>query len=712
MRACQRLVRGWVAVCVAGLMAAPGLASVVPFYEDFEAPTWSDGDELSVNGWTSSSNVVQAQSSTVYAGSLTAEVPVTQKTTGYESTTNTYSDGETTVWIDFFTRPSLYTGDETARSVDGTASSLFFFSTNKYTVVRDGSPGSWVEKTTDDFGSGVSTINTNDGQWTRVTVYQNYGTGKWALFVDGVLLDDQIDMTANPGSLQRFVVQDNTYFDNLWMSGETYPDGIADDSNAKMTNDVDGDGLGDAYEIQYWGDRSTASASGDDDSDNLTNQQEFETGSKPDDDTSAIFPAPYLEMFENVDAGSVSASSYNTFSKAGGTVQVQSSQYISGPSWLTDTKAVELQDSSAAIFQVVDEDTTNVWVQTYVKPVPVSRTPVVDSESCGFCILTNGSLYVTDGSSWTVADRISTMPLNQWVGFAAHIDYENDQWDLYVSTSGTYKVTYKKANTSPLTLNSAAGYTYFSTLTITNASTNSPSYAYADAVAVSYGYSNCVATLTNLTAPVRLAGEDRLISAPPYAYATADTYLSAQIGDDLARSLSQNDVLRVYTNGSNWAEYSLDSGGLWQQVAGPLPNAMQIDKSANGLRLIRGSGRDVVAFYPYGAGDIPAPAELSATVTANQDSNTKGITPLAWPDSSDCVGINDGDNLGFDGDAVNGDELHFLDLSTYETMKYSWYNGDWYAMGDDVTATLEVCPGDGFFYLRKEDSSFTWYPNN
>jgi len=308
----RKSVPGVLAVCLAVLVAAPSMA-VVPFYDNFEAAYGhADGQALEgVNGWTASSNVVEAQSGTAY-DSLSAEVPVTTKETGWESATNACGGGgQTNVWVDFYTRPSLYTGDEANRTVDATASALFFFSTNRYAVVHDGSATNWVEQ------SGGTQINTNAGEWQRVTVWQNYNTDKWALFVNDELLDSDIDQTYTAGTFERLVIEDNTFLDNLWISDVTFPDGIAENSNAKLTGSGDGDGVGDAYELALYGNLTTITSGnedGDADGDTLSALEEFETGSWANDAASAIFHIPWYEGFENVALGAISASDYDTLS--------------------------------------------------------------------------------------------------------------------------------------------------------------------------------------------------------------------------------------------------------------------------------------------------------------------------------------------------------------------------------------------------------------
>ena len=135
--------------------------------------------------------------------------------------------------------------------------------------------------------------------------------------------------------------------------------------------------------------------------------------------------------------------------------------------------------------------------------------------------------------------------------------------------------------------------------------------------------------------------------------------------------------------------------------------------------MIRLPGTNTVAFYPFSKAGWGNP-EYGTTIAGGTIPGNYAATALALPAAlvdhpdayaSGCRDINSGNNLGFEGDASNQDQLHFYNHETHTVTKYSWYNGDWYEMPSMTIGVRDVCPGDGFYYLNFDDDTFTWYPN-
>lgn len=428
-----------------------------------------------------------------------------------------------------------------------------------------------------------------------------------------------------------------------------------------------------------------------------------------------------VPLYEDLDAFTEDAFTGPTNGVTGvGTNIAVVSGGVSGASSL----AIDIDGSGGVTLAVDGESYTNVWVQVWAKPVFFDNEDpgeIEDSQSCAFFIYTNGHIRGYNSNAWeTATNLVGAMPSDTWIGFAAHIDYGASCWDLYVNTnvasgesawddSGTYRTRFRKANLQPWGINTNFSGTLFTSMTITNSTSGTCSL---DALAVSRAYDDaCSSAATNLYVVQRRDNLNQLIGLPPYEYDGTTGLLANQVGDHLAYNLSTSDELRIYDSaGSDWRGYELQDNGLWAAgVGATAPGSVLLTSEGVGLRLNRvGSGvGDALAFYPYGANVV----QLATKATVAAETTSRGATVLAYPTSLARVGINVGDKLGFAEDASDGDELWFYDDVTHVASGYFWYGTEWKDYLTGATATREVCPGDGFFYLRLSGGLFEWSPN-
>ncbi len=137
----------------------------VPFQEDFEALTPGDLDGQA--GWVAAG--AQVQSEVTFAGSGKAAAITEDE--GFMR--RAFTDGQTAVWTDLRIRPQPQAGGDVPPQPDADATVLIFVNADLEVMVYDGPEVK------------PSGLSVPDDDWTRVTVFSDYSTGAWRLFVDG-----------------------------------------------------------------------------------------------------------------------------------------------------------------------------------------------------------------------------------------------------------------------------------------------------------------------------------------------------------------------------------------------------------------------------------------------------------------------------------------------------------------------------------------------
>ncbi len=706
----------WVALMAVLVCVAGSAVGALSWYDRFEsyardaAPGTPAGG--TADAWASSADVVVTNDTGLtyvpvdYTGNTNA-LYVPQDHSASNMTAGLA--GDTNVWIDMFIQPNLYDGVTATREVDASATALFFFSSNGYAVVHDGAATNWVECSTDISGAPAPALAGD--RMVRVTVFMDYGSDTYTLFVSNVCVREGVNFVSDSdGVFSGLILKDNVYADNVWISSTDYPGGDTFGTNTTaLTADTDGDGMADAWELANFRAIQSTLAVADADGDGRNNYQEYNEETDPNDASDASWFIPYYEKFVDATLGDLTGE-WHAITNLGGNVSFTNGTYLV----MADKKAIQLSGGGMQL-SVDSTDGTNVFCQVYVKPVVCPAEPsdtVVGNASAAICVLDTvdgkSNLMVYTENGWTNCDVIPTVPTNTWLGLAVHLDYATSNWDLYVSTNGNFVTHMTKANAEPLTFGVDADSTYFQSMIITN---ESPSTTYVDAVAVSLSYHPTSNEYANLLIAERLANESQSAALPPYDYANlvggdefSDT-LFGELGRDLSIGLADGDQLQFshtvdtttylqkYTLmgvANNWATWEKQSGYGAQDG-----NDVSL-AAGKGVTIIRKPGRDSVAFYPYATA---ATNSYTLTAKGTDDSTLLGRTALSYPSSLvTCVDVQD---LNITGTLAEGDELVFYDTETQDYFTFVWSVSQqkWLNSQGD-TAAHDVCPGDPFTVFR------------
>lgn len=242
--------------CLAGLLAmiwSPALAVVVPpVHEGFETNTAGSAlVGLTNQGWSASAYSVLVASSNSMAMTVPGGTNVVAIPMGTVLSNLVVSVSPSVIWVDFQKRQMLEQGlDEASLTVDSNAAVQVFLTTNRTIWFYDRLNVQWTNLVTDCQGTNVAAFSTGD--WTRVSIFENFASNKAAIFLDGHLIRDQIAFITNRSSFAGFSFENGA-------SGTNYLDEVYVWTNVPigLTVDLDNDTLADAQEIQTYGNLST-----------------------------------------------------------------------------------------------------------------------------------------------------------------------------------------------------------------------------------------------------------------------------------------------------------------------------------------------------------------------------------------------------------------------------------------------------------------------
>lgn len=251
-----------------------GVASAGFMYDNLDN---SLGDTLTNRGnWraTSTNVVIATNTAGAHMGNA-AMIPILQTLSNVVD----LAGSETKVWTDFWTIPRPFVSDtDGAPTVDPNTSAMFFVTNTSWAVVY-GSGGSVTSVCPNDIWSAGHTVANDGSTWKHVSVYHNYGATNWSLFVDGSPLKTNMAFISSVPNYQWFSVQNGggnasnvTWIDDVLITNRV---------PASLTNDHDGQGVRDAWELMYYGTIGVVSPTADTDGDGFNNSQESQLGSNP-----------------------------------------------------------------------------------------------------------------------------------------------------------------------------------------------------------------------------------------------------------------------------------------------------------------------------------------------------------------------------------------------------------------------------------------------
>lgn len=221
--------------------------SSLNFTDDFETyPLGLTLDRCGGWGWGASSPGSVVQSNVVVHGVQSALVsPVSSLSNVVSMSAAVLSN----VWTDVNicdTAPR-YAGMDYP-TVNTNRAVMLFVNTNNHVVIWNSN--GWDECSLDVVGNAAEMIAT--GQWARITLFEDFGAKKVALFVNGHLLRQQIPFISSAvgsyGLLNLNAGSGAAYLDNVMIS-TNLPDSLTNGPNS----DIDHDGIADAMAIQLYG---------------------------------------------------------------------------------------------------------------------------------------------------------------------------------------------------------------------------------------------------------------------------------------------------------------------------------------------------------------------------------------------------------------------------------------------------------------------------
>ena len=195
----------------------------LPFTETFESRTL--GDLAGQNGWQATDAIVQDQTARdTQAGSVTSETGVAR---------HPFNDGKSNVWTDVWIQPVFGEGHDSVTNPPTGCSFAFYVNTSSNAVAFDGTSETQL------------TATVTEGVWTRFTVYSDYDTKEWDLYLNGGKIADGLQFVdpGAPSSYTEFGVQGagstNAPLDDvgITLSSPFSPPAISFSTNALALNE-------------------------------------------------------------------------------------------------------------------------------------------------------------------------------------------------------------------------------------------------------------------------------------------------------------------------------------------------------------------------------------------------------------------------------------------------------------------------------------------
>jgi hypothetical protein len=270
----------------------------------------------------------------------------------------------------------------------------------------------------------------------------------------------------------------------------------------------------------------------------------------------------------------------------------------------------------------------NAWVQLFGRPAGFENEPNssdYEGAAAVFYVTTGNVLRARNGASWDdLATGVST---GAWQGFVVHLDYANDQWDMYRITSGSASYegqTLTRLNGTAMSFADGNTLHSMSNITVTTAAT-----AEIDALRLTPGNSSAGNSFYASIVPrqwTATTSATYIDAVPEHSESSPDNTLGGELGEALGEGLSNTDqatlykaitpayVTSTFNNGSwsggdtalqlpagstVWFDYSVAKTALYRYFAKGLdPQAEQQTTQASQVLDVQGDD-DPASWTPY-----------------------------------------------------------------------------------------------------------------
>ena len=229
------------------------------FRETFESPEVETGDIMGQNGWTASrSGAATVQTNRFRTGSASLEIKGGNASDGdLVHVSHSARSHAEVVWMDLW---QIGTRGFDSGVFDGEAIAAYAFDNQGHPILSDGSR----------VVTNAAVRVENEDRWTRCSCRLDFPNRVWDFYLDGLLVSSGLAMRGGSGAIHSMsAVGGGGYLDDIYV-GFARPHGLSSD----------GDALPDEWEFRNFGDISR-NGTGDHDGDNLSDLEEFISGTDP-----------------------------------------------------------------------------------------------------------------------------------------------------------------------------------------------------------------------------------------------------------------------------------------------------------------------------------------------------------------------------------------------------------------------------------------------
>jgi hypothetical protein len=291
-------------------------------------------------------------------------------------------------------------------------------------------------------------------------------------------------------------------------------------------------------------------------------------------------------------------------------------------------------DGVATLTLDVSGSPSNVWwrgfakVTLYEADSEPSSTDLAGSAAAFYVNASSNIVMVNGASAWVTNLTQLSNPTSSWVGYAVHLDYVADKWDLYVDTTGTTNGTLEQWNSSALDFYTAnSGFTQL----VVKGETR------LDAFNVFAGYGS-----VGTASPATVAFGNRTGATNQWyvshvaekTYSGGGSNLVGQLGSDLASGLGEGDKIQFFISG-DWHQYEL-TDGEWDAQGGAENPATFYPAAGTVFWIQYATARD--EFTVFDPNWLPATLETNVILTSSSTiglkeghaENGAGWTAVRW----------------------------------------------------------------------------------